>query len=350
MSKTNYQPAYTVTLKAVNGGRVRANAAVVDKPKYGNVLFGQLTERQEQLLQYRMLKYWSICWASIVLNFIGFVPLWLTCLMVAYSCLNHVVVGHDNMHLRSQMPMHLRMVGFGLWCSGYMPFACTYGDNQHEHVKEHHTTKGLFDRSERDLDTIWSDKPIVEMLLRFFLYPSHMSAWDIVFHQYLTHPAELWPERIAANIVHWVQLYLLYQTGIFWTVLFVGHCTMCLTFSAFHGLIHRPGFFKFLIESDPSGARQTHPIIEIVCRLVSEHAWMEMKWHDVHHSHGHSVLTYAAQEMRGVTIVEIETALAELVDEGLFVDANGKGVSPLAEVGHRVGSRRDFLRMKTLIK
>jgi hypothetical protein len=375
---TNYQPAYTVTLRSVNdangdcddggrdgekgvcdgsgsrsgsglgGGRkVRPNTAVVDNPKYSTVLFGKLTQHQERMLQYRMLRYWFICWTCIVLNsYFGVVPLWFTCVMVAYCCLNHAVVAHDNMHLRSRMPMHLRMVGFGLWCSGYMPLACTYGDIEWEHIKDHHSTKGVLDRSENDLDSMWSDKPMIEMFLRFFVYPSHTSGWDIIFHQYLTHPAELWPERVAANIVHWVQLYLLYQTGIFWTVLFVGHCTMALTWFAFHGLLHRPSFYKFLIESDPSGARMTHPIIEVVCRLISEHAWMDIKWHDVHHSHGRSVLTYASHEMRGVPMVDVETALADLVDEGLFVDADGKGVSPISIVGHKIGSRKAYLEEK----
>lgn len=345
MTKYNYQPAYSAKLKPSNGGEVLANAALVNKPEYGDVLFGKLTQHQEQKLHYRMLKYWSLCWTSILLNYLGCLPLFFTCLLVGYSCLNHIVVGHDNFHLRGKMPMHLRMVGFGLFCSGYMPFACTYGDNEHEHIKAHHLTKGPLDRSEKDLDTLWSDQPLWKMLLHFFVDPAHTSAYDIIFHQYATHPADIWPERIAANICHWAQLYLLYQTGIFWTILFTGHCSMFLIWTAFHGLIHRPDFYKFLLDSDPSGGRRIHPILETIARLISEPAWIEMKWHDVHHTHGHSLLSFGAQEIRGVTFDEIEAALADLVDEGLFVDSDGNGVSPLGEAGHKVGSRKQFLKL-----
>jgi hypothetical protein len=160
----------------------------------------------------------------------------------------------------------------------------------------------------------------------------------------------LWPERIAVNIFHWAQLYLLYQTGVFWTVLFTGHCSMFGLWAGFDGLLHRPDFYKFLIESDPSGARKVHPILESIGRLISEHAWIEIKWHDVHHSHGHAVLSFGSQNLRGVTVDEIEAACADLVDEGLFLDSNGKPVSPLAEVGHKVGSRKRYLLEMEKIK
>jgi len=234
------------------------------------------------------------------------------------------------------------MVGFGLWCAGFIPFASTYGDSQQEHIREHHLTKGVFDRVEQDHHSLFSDAPLWQMLLH---NRANTRAWDIVFRQYLKNPASLWPERIALNIVHWAQLYLLWNTGIFWTVLFVGQIAMFFTWAGFDGLIHRPSFYKFLLESDPSGARQLHPVLENIGRLISKNGWMEAKWHDVHHSHGFSVLTYAAQEVRGHSLSEIEEALADLVDEGLFLDSNGKGVSPLAEIGHRVGSRKEHLAM-----
>jgi hypothetical protein len=204
-----------------------------------------------------------------------------------------------------------------------MPFACTYGDSEHAHIKDHHRTKGPLDRSERDLDSIWSELPMWQLLLNYFVYPSQSSAWGIVFHQYATHPMLLWPERIAVNIFHWAQLYLLYQTGVFWTVLFTGHCSMFALWAGFHGFMHRPGFYKFLIESNPSGARKFHPILEGIGRLISEHAWIEMKWHDVHHSHGHAVMSFASQELRGVTVEEIEAACADWLMRGSFWIATG---------------------------
>lgn len=347
---TRYQPRYATRLKDENGGHVLLNAALTQKAEYADILFCELNPRQEFRIHCSHLCYLALCWAAILLYSSGSIPKSVMCVLVFVGCLNHVGISHDSAHLlKSTMPFYLRIIsGVTPFCAGFMPVAATYGDSQFEHNKVHHATKGALDLVQGDRDSRYAHLPMYQMFLCFFFNPSHTAPWDIILYQWFGghHPADQWPERICLNVTHWLQLTLLYRIGgphTFGTVLCTGHFAMFATWSILHGLLHSPGWYRFITTVDPSGARNLHPWMEPVGRNLLPAVWLGVKWHDVHHAFVLGMPTLRAGLIRGYSYDEVNEALADLVDEGLFVDAAGKGVSPLAEIGHQIGSRKKYL-------
>jgi len=325
---------------------VKPNPKITENEKYNKVVFGQLTPGQERYLGMLLLPFWALAWAAIALHTYEYIPTWALCLLVFYANVKHTVAAHDCWHLRNPLPFQYRMGGSAMFCGGFMPFACTFGDVEHQHVRTHHKhTKGVADHNDLDNDSIWSSYPLPLMLIGMFISPSHMSAYEIIFYQYAKNPSFLWPERIAANILHWAQLYVLYQTPSFWPALMAGHVAQWFLWVIFHGLLHRPSFLKFLLDVDPSGLRQV-PILDTIFYVISANAWLEIKWHDMHHTHVKAVQTYGAAMARGYTYDQIQRACADACDDGLLIDEKGVVASPLAEVGHVPGSRKAYLAKK----
>ena len=344
-SMYNYQPAYAATLKPENGGRVLVNAALVNRPEFAEVLFKKLTERQELIIHFQPLMYWSMGWVAILLFAFSFIPKWLCGLAVGLIIIKHTGAVHNCAHLKGNMPFLLRMTGQNLFCSGFYPFAGTQGDWEWDHIKRHHVTKGPFDHSQNDHDLDWAALPLWKLLLHHFLLVTPSAGWDVVFFQYFCNPASIWPERIALNLCHWTQLFLLYRlcgANDFWSILVTGHIATFIIGYFFHGIIHRPCWYRFLTEIDPSGERKI-PIVDSILYFLFGSIWAEAKWHDVHHTHYHSLLCFVVPKVRGFTFNEIDSACADMADEGLFVDSNGECVSPLAEIGHKVGARKEYL-------
>jgi len=79
---------------------------------------------------------------------------------------------------------------------------------------------------------------------------------------------------------------------------------------------------------------------EIVLGTLLTSAWIEVKWH-LHHSHLN--MSYGAYFMKGMPYDEIDELAADNCDEGLFVDKDGKPVSPLEDLGHKPGMRKKWL-------
>lgn len=86
----------------------------------------------------------------------------------------------------------------------------------------------------------------------------------------------------------------------------------------------------------------------IITFVMSRAALAEIKFHDVHHSHsstrGQPWVSHLYYVVGRASSKSIEEALAGISDEGLFVTSDGRAVSPLDRVGHKLGSRMAWLR------
>ena len=343
-----YQPRYSAKLKEENGGHVLVNAALTRKAKYADILFSELTPEEEYRIHLAPIFYWALCWISIILYVHDFISKGTLNFVVFFACLNHVGSAHDSGHmLKTTMPWYLRILsGVVPFCAGFMPVVSTYSDTACEHNKTHHQTKGVLDIVPTDRDSWYSQIPVWHMMLSLFFNPCHTAPWDIIMYQWGRHRPEMWFERIALNMVHWLQLAMLFNLGgpnTFWNVLGVGHLAMFVTWGVLHGVLHRSAWYKFITTVDPSGARNLHPWIEIVGRTTLPAVWLGVKWHDVHHAFTFGMPSLNAPMIRGYSYDEINEKLADLFDEGLFVDVGGKPVSHLAEIGHELGSRKRHL-------
>jgi len=292
-------------------------------------------------MQWLMIKYLVIVWAAIAGHAMGLYPMWLLLPTVAWCCLLHTVNCHDLNHAREPPPMLVRWTGYGLFCAGFLPLASTWIDAAHQHIKVHHLkTKGPLDHHD-DPHSRMGRMTIPKMVLTCFLMPGHVSLEDILFHQILKNPP-FWTDRILTNLAHWLQLAVLYRVGPFFPVLLAGHVGMFSLWILFSGFLHQDDFFRLLVNVDPSGMRVI-PFVESIMKCVSPNAWLEIKWHDLHHSHALAQRTFGHAMARGTSYEQIDSACANLVDEGLFLDNSGKPFSPLAKVGHVPGSRKAFL-------
>jgi hypothetical protein len=348
-SQYSPQPPYKATLKPANGGKVVVNGALADKPEYKHhVLFGRLTESEDQVLHFLAIKYWALTWVTILGHALFLYGNWVLCPLFAFFCFKHTANAHDCNHLKRPLPFIYRLTGYGLFCAGFLPLAPVYGDIAHQHIMVHHPkTKGVIDHDDHDPHSRLARMSLVCMLVSCAIMPGHVSLEDIRLHQYPLNPSHLWPERVATNLVHWAQLALLYHAT--HSVLASADCWACwhvrdLVFLQRSGplfaVLHVFGERRPVWASQDPGAR--HHIFKC---LISN-AWLEIKWHDLHHAFGIANGTYGSQMVRGMTYDQIEAALADIVDEGLFLDSGGVAVSPLAEVGHKVGSRKAYLKNK----
>ena len=347
------QPSYSTTLAPLERDgepqSVVINHELCQKPEFRHVLFGRLTDREERKLHWACVQYWAVIWLGVVAHVKGYIGTWLLYPLVVLCCLRHCVNGHHCCHLKKPLPFPFRLTGFGLFCAGFMPIAATFGDVEHQHMTVHHPqTKGVIDTDDNDPHSRLSRMSLFRMVVTCFINPGHVCMEDVFFHQLLKNPASYWPERVATNLLHWGQLYLLYQMvgqSTFWKILMAGHISMFVLWLFFNGLLHHVEFHRFLIAVDPSGLRRIHPLVDGLFYLISADAWLEIKWHDIHHAMHIANSTFGAQMARGMTYTQIEMACADLVDQGLYLDQVTKQpVSPLAEVGHKVGSRQAYLK------
>lgn len=325
------------------------NRALCEKPEFQHVLFARLTEDEEKKLHWLHVRYSAILWLGITAYTQGYIGTFLLYPLVVLCCIRHCVNGHDCCHLKRPLPFPFRLTGFGLFCAGFMPLAATFGDVAHQHMTVHHPqTKGVIDTDDNDPHSRLSRMSLLRMIVTCFVNPGHVCVEDVIFHQLLQNPASFWPERVATNLLHWGQLYLLYQMvgqSVFWKILIVGHLSMFLLWLFFNGLLHNVEFHRFLIWVDPSGLRCVHPLVDGIFYLISPVAWLEIRWHDVHHAMHIANSSFGSQMARGMTYKQIELACANLVDQGLYLNqATKQPVSPLAEVGHKVGSRQAYLK------
>jgi hypothetical protein len=336
-------PQFKVKFK---GQDVFSNAAVTAKPQYSKFFRG-LTPAEEHTMYDRQFRWWRIAWATILARaFLG-LPLWLFYPLMTYCCMQHIVHAHDNNHRHvNPLPFLNRLTGYGMFCSGFLPVAVTFGDIAFQH-RLHHKTKCQIDIAEEDNDSWRGNLPWYLWLPVNLLQPSFISFCE-PFSYLFRNPAYFWPERIAANLCHWAQLAMLYHLlpNEFWFTLLAGHVGAAAIMGYFNGLLHQPTWLKMLIDpvADPSGMRHGNAffhIQEIVLGTLLPSAWLECKYHDLHHSYINTSI--GACFIKGMTYNEIDEVCAEICDEGLFVDTSGRPVSPLEDLGHKPGSRKKWL-------
>lgn len=374
--------------------RVLVNAALTRHSRYRDVLFGpKLTTAQERIMLLRPVYLWAWLWMclvglSLLTEDVGYTySYWRVAVhaVIFFTVMNYVGAAHHGLHCRTRLPFGLRILS-GMAPSpvaGFALLAVSLTDARTQHNKDHHGSKGVLEASHEDRDAQWSHLPFWHMYLMFVLQPNHtyageffaatLSAWKHADDEKgfsgtqassqtpKDRNPDYWPERVGTQVMYWAQLVLLYQLvgpRVFAEVLVVGHLAMSTLWFVFHGLLHSPAYYRFLIDTDPSGARQFHPAVEAWGRLVLPFVWTEIKFHDVHHAVVHALpWLYEAALLRGYRYHEITAALADLVDEGLFVYApedqnkrhgtapykRGQPLSPLATVGHVLGSRASFV-------
>ena len=324
------------------------NASLIKNPKYAKVLFGKLTPHQERAIHYKPMYEWIKCWVAILVYsyFPSYIPRWIFLLYIAQRVAIHANVGHDSIHLRSKPIWEYRIFGSILFCAGFIPVAPCITDIRSVHCHDHHRTKGPLSPSKYDEDSKWAKLPMWQMVVNFFLMPGHASVVDILFHQYPTRKASL-EERVTTNFFHWLQLATMYHVlgnQTFWYTLMTGHVAMFFVWIVFSGFVHRPSFYEFLIWVDPSGRRRIPVVDPILYALAGRGLTTEVKFHDVHHTHGAYVRSLAAQLERSDGSWgwdEIEECCADIVDEGLLIDPiTLLPMSGLSEINHQLGTRK----------
>lgn len=338
------QPQFMVQYK---GRDVYSNAALTRNPKYERFFQG-LTEGEERTLNNKQFKWWACAWATILARAFPGLPLWLYYPSMLIFGVHHIVHSHDNNHRHANpLPFLKRLTGYGLFYSGFLPLAPTFCDIAHQH-RLHHKTKCQIDFSPDDNDSWRSVLSWPLWVLANGLQPSFFCFSETFWHLFVN-PARFWPERVVVNLLHWAQLALLYRLvgqKVFRLTLMTGHIGTAMIMGYFNGLAHRPGFIEWLVDrtADPSGMRRGDALMRLqaaVLGTVFPAAWLEIKWHDLHHSHLH--ISIGARFIKGMTWAEIDEMCADICDEGLLVDKAGNPVSPLEDVGHKVGTRKKFL-------
>mmetsp|Transcript_99579 Transcript_99579/g.191190 ORF Transcript_99579/g.191190 Transcript_99579/m.191190 type:complete len:105 (-) Transcript_99579:102-416(-) len=96
---------------------------------------------------------------------------------------------------------------------------------------------------------------------------------------------------------------------------------------------------------DPSGRRRVWWIDPVLNALLAPGQWDDMKFHDVHHAFS-TMSGYASMSFmcRYYPYDKVLTDVADMVDEGLFVDKDGKVFNHLSQVGYELGSRNKYLQ------
>lgn len=155
----------------------------------------------------------------------------------------------------------------------------------------------------------------------------------------------MWLERILATLFMYAQFALLHQMGILFPALLASHLANAQTYILFHGLLHRPSWYRMLVSVDPSGGRRIPYVDPVLCALLGEEVWAEILLHDIHHSHSLQVGCTHLQYVTGrASSKRIRAALEGMADEGAMIDAStGTAFSPLESVGHQLGARAAYL-------
>merc|ERR1712032_213555 len=126
------------------------------------------------------------------------------------------------------------------------------------------------------------------------------------------------------------------------TCLIAGHISGVALILLFHGLTHRMSFYQMLLK-DPSGSRSTW-LDPVLNALLAPGMWDDMKFHDAHHAlctpTRFGTMSFRC---RFYDVNRVRTDIADMVDEGLFVDRQGKVFNHLTQVGYELGSRKKHL-------
>lgn len=176
-------------------------------PAYG-FLFEKLTPAEERMAMRRTLIYSATWWAAVVAHCAGICGVWGMGAILAWSVIHYNIADHDRFHVNAahRTPFYLRC------CTppqGFLLVAGTFGDNYHNHIKDHHfSTKSVIDP--HDHDSKWSKLPVPLMLLGMFLQPSNLSALEVIGY-YIWGPSGLWVERAVCTILMYAQYALLHQ-------------------------------------------------------------------------------------------------------------------------------------------
>jgi len=348
----NIQRKYSVNCSGELGpeqGLVHAyvNTALADKKEYA-FLFETLTEEEEAMIHRQIPIWWAAMWLAIIGQYVGLYNKVIMSLLFILAFARWGFGVHDSHHTRMSLPWPHKFC-FAVFC-GFTPLPSCWCDLAYDHRSKHHPSKAALDPKEGDKDSQWSVRPLLKTIAFLSFWPSEFSVWEITC-QWFGNPAAFWSERIPVALFYWAELGILYLmdpsfTLMIW-LLATGHIASSGLFLLFHGMTHRQSFYACLIAWDPSGLRHVPYIDAIFNILLPARGWMDMKFHDVHHAFPNSIgtLTMRAYLPRGGW-QKVEEAAANMVDEGLFLDDNGRPTSHLAYAGHKIGSRKEYLEQQ----
>eukprot|EP00928_Gymnodinium_smaydae_P053338 TRINITY_DN3734_c0_g1_i1.p1 TRINITY_DN3734_c0_g1~~TRINITY_DN3734_c0_g1_i1.p1 ORF type:complete len:401 (+),score=72.70 TRINITY_DN3734_c0_g1_i1:77-1204(+) len=330
------QPSYTFK---VDSRQMSVNNSFEENPAT-SMLFHKLSPAEFRMHLLKLNSWWFYNWLLILALFIGGIGKVTFTIVQVYIVLRYMILAHDTVHMIEDPPLLAAVCKPIL---GFLPVTMTYGDSKLHHVKYHHLeNKAVLDH--HDNDSRWGSVPFLASLIGMFFYPGSNGPYEVVYYYFHGH-AHVWPERIFGTLFYWLQLCVLYQMGLLWTVLLAGHLGSYATMLFLHGILHRASWFSYIIWADPSGKRRLPVLDTLMYGLFGYPTWMELKWHDVHHSHGLGMGSISVHmEVRGIDPETAEEAFATMVDEGLFVDSAGQKTSLLEDVGHRVGARQEYLK------
>jgi len=326
----------------------RVNPAHMNNPKYAYLLRDGLPRKEVfWKLQTRMPMWWCVCWSVIIGCWRGFYPkpVMVVLYMLGFARWGYAL--HDSSHvgtgLSEQVASLPRLSALFVPFMGFTPLQPTYRDIAWLHVHEHHhLVKSVMDHGSGDWDTKWSAMPLWKTIICLFAWPSHFSFGEVAWH-WLHCPAAHWPERIGTNVLMWAQIYVAHKMNLLKTCLVAGHISGVALIVLFHGLTHRASYYQMLMK-DPSGSRSVRWLDTIANALLAPGQWDDMKFHDAHHALC-TPTRFGTMSLlcRFYDVDRVRTDIADMVDEGLFVDADGKVFNHLAQVGYKLGSRKKHL-------
>jgi len=201
--------------------KLRPNPAFSTKYSF---LFEKTTPSEDRTLVSIRCMWYVVWWAIMCAYAAGYCPSWLFLSIVPVVMLRFLIANHDCLHMRTAPHLGLAVRVLGVPPFGFLTVASTFGDNLHQHLKDHHlNTKSVLDT--HDPDSWWSQLPLGTMLLGMLVSPSDVSAYEVL-GQYLHGPFSLWPERLVATAVMWAQYALLHHMGVLLPALAASHLAL----------------------------------------------------------------------------------------------------------------------------
>lgn len=331
----------------------RVNPALMKNPKY-EYLFKVVSKDQVFWKCNVKIPLWcTMCWVAIFGCWLGLYPRPIMVMLYVVAFGRWAYAAHDSMHAGGhgieanvyQCPLSCALF---MPCLGFTPITETFRDLTWLHIHNHHKlVKSVLDNKAApegcgDWDARWSSYPLYQTIIGMFIWPGHHAPLELLW-QWFYCPAKHWPERIMTNSLLWAQLYAVYKMDLLISVLIAGHIGSFALYLLFHGLTHRKSYYEVMMQ-DPTGCRHVWWIDPILNALLAPGQWDDMKFHDVHHAFS-NVCGYASMSFmcRFYDYKKVLNDVADMVDEGVFVDKEGTPFNHLSPVGYQLGDRKKHL-------
>jgi len=323
------QPPYETEIA---GKTAQVNVALTQQPQY-SFLFRTLTPTEEAWHHSKIPIWFGAQWLTMIGKWFGLYNTPVMCGLFSLAWFQWLHFYHDAMHMRKALPkLHAMCSGF----VGYTPLMNAYRDASWTHaVRHHHTVKAGLEHND-EWDASWSGVPLWRVVPLMILYPSQFGFFDVL-KMWWEGPSAHWPERIATNVCYWLQCLLAHKMGVLKPIAGTSHACSVIGWFLFHACTHRESFYWLMLR-DPSGLRYIPVVDEIMHLIIGPARWLECKWHDVHHAFASTMM---ALSMRGSLepVPKVVAAMADMVDEGIFLNMDGKPIDHLADAGGALGRR-----------